>query len=101
MNKDKIKKISELIIEIYRHHMSGGRLHLVVDDGNIEDRHIECCLKLILDEFNDPHENKDRLKTELECARLLQSCTLAERQAAINLADEQINTPTEKMFIYH
>ena len=44
-----MKKLKEetikLICEIYTKYPSGGALHIVLDDDNVENNHIEWCLK--------------------------------------------------------
>lgn len=36
--------LGELIADFYTRHPTGGRLHVVLDDLNVEDRFIESCL---------------------------------------------------------
>jgi len=48
-----IKKVCDLILEYYIDNSAGGALHIVLDDGNLEDRHIHWCLN------NAIKENKD------------------------------------------
>jgi len=38
-------EILELAAEYYQDYCTGGALHIVLDDGNIEDEHIEWCIK--------------------------------------------------------
>ena len=58
------KRTLELKAEIYRKYPVGGALHIVLDDGNIDNCHIECCI-------NDINELKEDKEIFLECANNL------------------------------
>ena len=40
----KLRELCELIQEYYLDNSSGGTLHIVLDDGNLEEHHIQWCL---------------------------------------------------------
>lgn len=65
----------ELIKEIYKLYPSGGALHIVLDDGNFEDHHIEWCL----DDPIQKIENIEQRKLFEECAKNLLDMKLCRR----------------------
>lgn len=56
-----------------------GPLHIIVDDGNLEDDHIASCRK-----FNEERKNDEGVSYEenVEFLDLLQSATVEERNSA-------------------
>jgi len=48
-----LEKLCELIQNYYIYNSVGGNLHIVLDDGNLEDHHIEYCLKTLVSEKKD------------------------------------------------
>jgi hypothetical protein len=77
MNNFKIKqRIRELIKIIYnKYSCVGGQLHIVLDDGNIENGHIEYCLQCI-----DKIENQEERNIYKECAELLLKLSCSARK---------------------
>lgn len=63
-----------LLDELYDTSLSGGDLHIVVDDWNLKDSNIEWCLSNTI---------KDDSSVEFELAHLLLSMPLAERASAL------------------
>jgi hypothetical protein len=57
---EEVEEVITLINKLYKTESAGGMLHVVVDDGNLEDEHIEWCI----DYCNLP-ENVDRLDKNL------------------------------------
>ena len=59
----------------------GGDLHVILDDWNLEDEHLDSCLK-------DAKENasgydKKQVHIQLNCIAVLKSLTLEERASAL------------------
>lgn len=57
--------------KLYRRHSGGGNLHIVLDDGNIENHNIQSCI-------DDAIKEKDKLSIEIE--HLLLEMTETERE---------------------
>ncbi|MDC4245669.1 hypothetical protein [Clostridium perfringens] len=77
MNNFEIKqRIRELIKIIYnKYSCVGGQLHIVLDDENIENDHIEYCLQCI-----DKIEDQEERNTYKECAELLLKLSYSARK---------------------
>lgn len=69
----RIRKVAKLVDDLYEYEISGGNLHVVVDDFNIEDRHLDFCST----------QPCDALETEIigEMRRL----TVRERASALGI----------------
>lgn len=44
-NKPTVPEVLPLVKEYYKDNPTGGCLHIVLDDGNIEDSHVKYCLE--------------------------------------------------------
>ena len=78
---DKTKKAVKLIKEVYKYHGAGGSLHIILDDWNLEDSHVDFCGKVIsLNEYDDPPELLD---AELKCYEALKKMSIEERASAL------------------
>lgn len=77
MNNYEIKqRIRELIKIIYnKYSCVGGQLHIVLDDGNIENGHIEYCLQCI-----DKIEDQEERNIYRECVELLLKLSYSARK---------------------
>lgn len=82
----KQERLTQLIQMIYAKHPAGGALHIVLDDGNTEDRHIQWCIDHL-----DEYAAKDEVPLFLECARLLLSIRERHRGNAIYKAFKEIH----------
>jgi len=82
MNANKARVI-KLICEIYKQHSGGGALHIVLDDGNTEDRHIQWCIDNAI--LNNGFCTTEEEPIYLECAQRLLKMT--ERQRGIAIRD--------------
>lgn len=71
---DSTADVVRLIGEVYAENSGGGGLHIVLDDWNLEDDHVQWCI-----------DNADLTPTELRCAELMQAMTLEERATALAL----------------
>lgn len=81
----KQERLTQLIQMIYAKHPAGGALHIVLDDGNTEDRHIQWCIDHL-----DEYAAKDDVPLFLECAGLLLSMRERNRGYAIRKAFKEI-----------
>ena len=81
MDKKRIdeNRAVELALKIYAHPngCAGGPLHIVLDDGNFEDQHIQWCIDHIEDYDCDLSEELKNLC--IECAELLLSMKMRGR----------------------
>lgn len=76
--------IARLIELVYAFHGAGGDLHIVLDDGNIENSNITFCLEEI-DKKNQRRGLISFELIELAVAYLLLSVPVEDRQKAIDL----------------
>ncbi len=79
---DKTKRAAELTRLVYNDHGAGGWCHIVLDDFNIEDGHIDYCLEQIEIEPDDGTHD-----TQKACMLLFKSMTMDERASALALYD--------------
>lgn len=77
---------ARLIDGVYYYSCVGGNAHVVVDDFNIEDCHIEACLTDGLDE-NIHEADADQLAAERACLEYLRGLSIEERASALALFD--------------
>jgi len=76
MTKNKhFEKIKGLWKAIYEIHSAGGALHIVLDDGNMEDDYIVWCVCNPINKI----KNEEERKLYFELALLLLTLTEAER----------------------
>jgi hypothetical protein len=68
--KPTIPEVTPLVLRYYEDHPVGGNLHIVLDDGNIKDGHVQYCL-------DSAHEQGDSAGVEL--ATLLLKMSLRQR----------------------
>lgn len=53
MKKNIREETIQMIQKIYEIYPCGGALHIVLDDGNVEDRHIHWCMVYAIPEIED------------------------------------------------
>jgi hypothetical protein len=91
---ENVKKTIDLIQEIYKTESTGGDCHIVLDDFNIENDHIQWCIDWI--NRNEIPEIGPEVKAiELECMNLMLTMSIDERAIALALADGYINEKGE------
>ena len=83
MDKFLIKqRIHELVNIIYTNYScAGGSLHIVLDDGNLEDYNIQWCLDNSIAKI----VNKEEKKIYNECAELLLKLSYSSRKRTLNI----------------
>lgn len=74
----------ELIREIYKSHPTGGELHIVLDDYNVEDYHIQWCIDNPIKEC----ENLAAKELYLKCANNLLHIEEKDRVEVIRMASD-------------
>ena len=79
IDNEKVREAVEWVREVYEYHSAGGGLHIILDDFNIEDEHIELCDKWIREHGAGPGEE--------ECLALFKTMTMDERASALALED--------------
>lgn len=62
-----------------------GHLHIIVDDMNVEDSHIDMCAKSV--DENSKEESANERQQEREYLQLMRTMTVSERYSALGLAD--------------
>ena len=76
------KRIKELVDIIYKNYSCvGGALHIVLDDGNIENEHIRWCLNNSICEISNIEEKK----IYTECAELLLKLSYSSRKRTLKV----------------
>ena len=65
ISQEQVMELYDVIAQIYARNGVGGALHIVLDDGNTEDHHIEWCIENMQDY---PEEEQ---KLYIRCAELL------------------------------
>lgn len=62
-----------------------GHLHIIVDDMNVENSHIEFCAREVEQNTRDESENERR--AERQFLQLMGQLTIPERYSALGIAD--------------
>jgi hypothetical protein len=73
----------ELAKIIYNNHCVGGHFHIVLDDGNLENRHIEWCIN----DAKTEEKDNDLLNVYLELGKILLNMTMSQRIKFYNKYD--------------
>ncbi len=76
-----VKSIANLVKKIYMFHSTGGSLHIVLDDWNIDNSSLDFCESLI--RTNEYNESRRLLKLEVECINLLKKVDIDTRATAL------------------
>jgi len=76
------------IAEVYNLHSTGGHLHIVIDDWNLEDDHLDFCQQQVNQARTDPTESTHLADVCQRCINLLRAMTLDERASALALYDK-------------
>ncbi len=66
------------IEDLYKEHALGGRLHIVTDDWNVEDEHLEWCKEQGLNDI------------EQRCFQLLKPLCIKERASALAIWEKLV-----------
>lgn len=74
------EQVKKAILEVYKYSCVGSGLHIVLDDENVENNHIEWCLNNSIPEIENPEE---RNACE-SCAELLLQLTVKERERIVH-----------------
>ena len=75
------KRTAELVRVIYEFSDVGGNAHIVLDDFNIEDHHVEGCLNDV--RIKEASGETGQLQAERKCLEAFQAMTLDERASAL------------------
>lgn len=73
----KVQRVAALVATLYATHPVGGRWHIVTDDWNLEDEHVQSCAEAADGEMSSPVDG--------ELGPLLASMTEDERGSALAL----------------
>ena len=72
--------------ELHEIHLAGGYCHIVTDDYNIEDHHIDFCLKEAI-EGEDDIDHKDMREVSILLLCLLRLMSEDERKETLGIHD--------------
>lgn len=90
----RVREAVDLIERVYDYSGVGGNLHVVLSDWNLEDEHVEMCIRRIAGAFKDGdrygREGTEALDVEMACAQLLKNMSEAERASALALHEQFI-----------
>lgn len=88
---------AKLIAGVYEYAGAGGRLHIAIDDFNLEDEDIEFCAREIKESIDagllDDPDEAEQLEAEKICCDYLSKMTTEERASALSLHDGFWSTP--------
>jgi len=87
---DKTKTAAKLVEKVYELNEAGGSCHIVIDDFNIEDCHIQWCLDEGL-KTNIHEHDKTELAIERELLDTFLSMTIEERASALAIYEGWIS----------
>lgn len=91
---DKIARAVQLIRTIYRHHCAGGLLHVVLDDWNLNDSHVQWAAGYVDREKAQWQQREPEMTAAcVELAPLLVEMSERERASALAYADGVIVPP--------
>ena len=77
---DATKYVAGLVDKVYEFSGAGGNAHIVVDDMNLENSHIDFCLKEVK---KDKNSLKEKLSVEAECLTAMKELSIKERYSAM------------------
>jgi hypothetical protein len=81
IDNPQVRHAVAMIADLYREHLVGGHLHIVVDDWNLEDGYLAFCAQ-------DAHDRSGGYDPEEQaCADALTACTEVERASALALGE--------------
>lgn len=79
-----VRATAAAIEAVYDYSMSGGRLHVIVDDFNLEDHNIEFAEKYLQE---NAAETPEQHQVESYCLGLLKNMSIPERASALALKE--------------
>jgi hypothetical protein len=83
METDAVKRGIQLVKRVYKRHLAGGGCHIVTDDWNLEDEHVDFCLdyipKMEIDEETTAKDKKD----QMACMEAFKAMTVPERASTL------------------
>jgi hypothetical protein len=75
-------RLKSAIRLVYSYSGVGGGLHIVLDDGNVEDHHIKWCIEEAIPTY--PWADTIGQRACMECARLLLETPLEDRKRIVD-----------------
>ncbi len=87
IENERTRRCIELISDVYECHEAGGGLHIILDDFNIDNGHIQFCADYIEQDDYKQNVSPGRLAAERACLILLRGMTVDERASALALYD--------------
>ena len=81
MKQAKLIICLELIKKVYNYSLCGGNAHIVFDDNNIENEHIDFCLDYVNSDTESPQE---QLKAEKDALEYFRALTKKERNIVVD-----------------
>lgn len=91
IDNERVRSVALMIAQVYENHCTGGMLHIVIDDWNIEGHNIRWCLDVAMAEAaNGGHGDDihpDDLALMRRCGEAMLALTEDERASALALYD--------------
>lgn len=78
---DFTRKIAKAISKVYKYHCTGGHLHIVIDDWNLDNESVSFCRDYI--DKNKFKYSAGQIEAEKECVTLLILASIEERASAL------------------
>ena len=85
----RVKEAAEWGIKVYNFSLSGGNLHIVLDDDNIDDYWVKWCYEE-LRKGGMEDTSPEQLMTEMSCCELLLKMPIELRQQVLDLMQEKM-----------
>lgn len=79
-----VRATAAAIAAVYEYSMSGGRLHILIDDFNLDDDNIAWNEKYLREH---PADSQEQHEAEAYCLGLLRNLSVPERASALALHD--------------
>lgn len=87
-----IRKLAGLIGQVYKYSLSGGHLHVVIDDWNLDDDNVNFALKYITSIEDQPGIDRRLIDLEWKCLFFLVNMTVEDRASALAMYEGFVRT---------
>lgn len=87
ISSPEIKNAASLAHKVYMFHCTGGGLHIVLDDYNLDDDSVAWCRSYLEERGEDTHWSDESYTAQMECLVAFEGLTEHERYAALALSD--------------
>lgn len=89
---ERTQDAAKLIARVYEFSCVGGNAHIVLDDWNLEDHHVDWCLSDALTQ-NVHEAGADQLSAERACLVAMRALSMDERASALAIYEGFLHAP--------